>query len=153
MSNLHHLDIEGCVYFITSCTEERQTIFSVESCAQVVMDSFLFGRSNLWYYLLGFVVMPNHVHLAIAPRYRKIPWIMQGLKGYTARRINMMINSKGRLWQSGYHDFILNDIPKIKRKLVYIEENPVRLGLVSRATDYKFSSAGRYELLDLAYLA
>jgi putative transposase len=152
MSNLHHLDIEGCAYFITACTEEKLKVFLDESFARVVMDSFFFGKNDLWYYLLGFVVMPDHFHLAIIPRSRKIPSIMHGLKGYTARRINAMMNSKGKLWQSGYYDIVLDDIEKINQKLIYIEANPVRLGLVLNATDYKFSSAGKYELLDLACL-
>jgi len=153
MSNLKHLDVENCVYFITSCIQERHRVFASATYAQIVMDSIVYGRENHWYYLLGFVVMPSHIHLAIVPTDRKVPDIIKGIKGFTSREINKLRDIKGKLWQDGYRDFAMDNRKAIIQKLLYIEENPVRAFLVVKPEDYPFSSAGRRDLLDLSYLS
>ena len=152
MANLKHLYLEGLVYFITTCTNERKKIFSDAKYAQMVVDAIQFGRERNWFLLLGFVVMPDHIHIAVVPQQRKISDIVRGIKGFTARKINDLMNKKGKLWQKGYRDFVMDDIEAINQKLRYIEENPVRAGLVNDVKKYSFSSAGKYDRLDLKYL-
>ena len=66
---------------------------------------------------------------------------MKSLKGYSARRINIKLGDRGSVWQSGFYDYILDSEEKILRRMLYIEENPVRQGLVENAEDYEYSSA------------
>jgi REP element-mobilizing transposase RayT len=153
VADLKHIDLEGLVYFVTTSTNKREKIFSNAKFAQVVVDAFQFGRKRDWFLLLGFVVMPDHIHIAVVPQKRKIPEIAKGIKGYTARKINNLMNKKGRLWQKGYRDFVMDDMEAINQKLRYIEENPVRAGLAYDMKAYPFSSAGKYDQLDLEYLA
>ncbi len=115
----------------------------------MMMDAIYYGRDNKWYFLFGFVVMPDHTHLLISPREKKVPGIMRGLKGYTARIINDQTNTIGPMWQEGHIDFPINIRGMAEQKLVYIEKNPVRAKLVKSAEDYLFSSAGRHDKLDL----
>jgi putative transposase len=153
MSNLRHLKVEGCVYFITTCAYEYEKIFSNLKYARIVMDAIMHGKNQGWYDLLGFVIMPNHVRLAIVPVKRSVPAIMQGIKGFSSRKINEMRNARGKLWQDGYRDFLIDNKKVIYQKLCYIEENPVRAGIAKNPIDYPFSSAGKYETLDLSYLS
>jgi hypothetical protein len=78
---------------------------------------------------------------------------MQGIKGYSSKAINKIIRNRGKLWQQGYRDFVMDDLRAIYRKLIYIENNPVRAGLVKNPIDYRFSSAGKNNQLDLEYLS
>ena len=94
----------------------------------------------------------DHIHIAVVPQGRKIPEIVKGIKGCTARKINDLMNRKGKLWQKGYRDFVMDNIEAINQKLRYIEENPVRAGLAKDVKNYPFSSAGKYDQLDLEYL-
>jgi putative transposase len=152
MANPKHMDFKGLVYFVTTNTNEWEQIFSNAKFARIVVDAFQFGRGQNWFLLLGFVVMPDHIHIAIVPQKRKIPEIVKGIKGYTARKINDLMNKKGKLWQKGYRDFVMDDIEAINQKLRYIEENPLRAGLTNDFKSYPFSSAGKYDQLDLEYL-
>jgi REP element-mobilizing transposase RayT len=147
------MDLEGLVYFVNTRTNEREKIFSNAKFARIVVDAFQFGRDQNWFLLLGFVVMPDHIHVAVVPQKRKIPEIVRGIKGFTTRKINDLMNKKGKLWQKGYRDFVMDDLEAINQKLRYIEENPVRAGLTKDVKKYPFSSAGKYEQLDLEYLA
>ena len=53
------------------------------------------------------------------------------------------------LWQEGFYDYILDTEGKLLTKIKYIEENPVRAGLVSEAEFYRYSSAHKQNSVDL----
>ena len=50
-----------------------------------------------------------------------------------------------RFWTPKYHAFEIFTRRKLEEKLHYLHLNPVRGGLVERATDWKWSSARWYE--------
>jgi putative transposase len=152
MNKIKHLDLEGHVYFITTCTFERERLFISDDFARTVIDTIIFGKSENWYYLLGYVVMPDHLHLLIAPKNRKVPAIMMSIKGYTSRKINALSMRSGKIWQDGYIDFPMNKRDAVIEKINYIEQNPIRAGLVSDFDDYPYSSALNHDILDWEYL-
>ena len=77
--------------------------------------------------------------------------------GRYAQYFNALYGRTGHLWQNRYFACPLADT-HLWRAIVYVETNPVRAGLVERAEDYRWSSAGAHEqgsdqtgLLDLAW--
>ena len=52
--------------------------------------------------------------------------------------INRTFDSEGSAWKDRFFSRIIEDLTDLVRVFVYIEENPVRAGLVKRATDYPF---------------
>ncbi|MCA9085259.1 MAG: hypothetical protein KDA81_14440 [Planctomycetaceae bacterium] len=50
-----------------------------------------------------------------------------------------------RLWTPKYYAFQVYSREKVEEKLRYMHMNPVRAGLVAKATDWKWSSARWYE--------
>jgi REP element-mobilizing transposase RayT len=120
--------------------------------------------------LLGFVVMPDHLHVALSPcEGWTLAQVMHSLNRYTSRRIHLLEDrlenvgtdcireqKASRLktaptsarhshsdafWQDGYHDSMLRDRQDFDHRLEYMHDNPRRLGLVTRAEDYLFSTA------------
>jgi len=86
--------------------------------------------------------MPNHVHLLITPSI-PLPRLTKSLKGITAKRANAMLTLTGSsFWQEESYDHLLRNTHEFKKIRSYIEENPVRAGLVSGPSDYRWSSAG-----------
>ena len=58
--------------------------------------------------LFAWCVMPDHVHLLLTPLYSwNLSKILQGIKGYTSREINKLLNRKGSFWQDERADKIL----------------------------------------------
>jgi REP element-mobilizing transposase RayT len=112
--------------------------------ASLVVEAILEGRDPLGHYdLHAFVVMANHVHLLITPAV-PVPGLLQRLKGTTARRANQMLSLTGRaFWQEESFDRWVRDEREFQRIRAYIEENPVRAGLVTAPEDYPWSSAWR----------
>jgi putative transposase len=96
--------------------------------------------------------------------------IMQGIKGSAARRIIDLVkgssehplrlrrepmlsstpkyvhkqNLRYRLWQPGFYDFNIYSEEKLRGKLDYMHDNPVRAGLAPEPAKYRWSSYRDY---------
>src|SRR5438128_303744 len=69
---------------------------------------------------------------------------LQTLKGYTAREANRLLGRTGQpFWQAESYDHAVRDDRESDRIKGYIENNPVKAGLVANAEDYLWSSADR----------
>jgi putative transposase len=112
--------------------------------AQMAVDSIRYGAQHLQCYdLQAFVVMANHVHLLVRPRASPSRFL-QTLKGYTAREANRLLGRTGQpFWQGESYDHSVRDDRESDRIKAYIENNPVKAGLVANAEDYLWSSADR----------
>lgn len=121
---------------VTTVPLNREPIFKESIAADMVLEAILFGRRRRWYYLLYFVIMPDHTHLIIIPRDKNISECMKSIKGFSARRINSVLDRKGSIWQNGFYGYILDSEEKVLSRMRYIEDNPVRKGMVTRPEGY-----------------
>ena len=92
---------------------------------------------EVWAYCL----MDNHVHLVVVPRQEETLALAIGEthKEYT-RRINFRENWRGYLWEGRFKSFIVDE-KYLYSAIRYVERNPVRAKMVSKAEDYEWSSA------------
>jgi type I restriction enzyme R subunit/putative DNA methylase len=68
--------------------------------------------------------------------------LLKSLKGFTARQANRLLGRIGQpFWQKESYDHWVRSETEWNRIAGYIEENPVKAGLVARAEDYPWSSA------------
>ena len=110
--------------------------------AEMVVEAIQYNADILRHYLLhAFVVMPNHVHLLVTPLV-EVARMTKSLKGITAKKANAMLTLTGRpFWQEESYDHLVRHEREFGRIRCYIEENPVRAGLVRQACEYRWSSA------------
>lgn len=109
--------------------------------ARIVVDSIDRGVVLGHYELGAYVVMANHVHLLIRPRIAP-ERILKSLKGATARWANRALGRTGEpFWQKESYDHWVRNPGEFNRIRRYIEQNPVKAGLVSNAEEYLWSSA------------
>jgi len=151
MSRLHHIDIAGYPYMVTTVTAGRIPVLAEPAHAQIVMDGVLHGRAMGWWKLIAFVVMPNHFHMIIVPTQKHVSGCVKAVKGYSARLINARLQRHGALWQAGFFDYVLDTEEKIISRIDYIEGNPVRRGLTARPEEYIFSSASCVGKMDRVF--
>ena len=112
-----------------------------ENIARLVADAIHYGERELAHYqLYAWVIMPNHVHILlplVAPSK-----LFHSLKGFTARGANLMLRRAGApFWQRESYDRWIRDDRERERVQAYIEDNPVKAGLVAQCRDYRWSSA------------
>ena len=93
------------------------------------------------YDLFAWVIMSNHVHLVLRPHDR-LSEIMRWLKTATAVRANRLLGRTGGVfWQREYFDHWIRTEKEIAAVVRYVEENPVKAGLVACAEEWRWSSA------------
>jgi putative transposase len=100
--------------------------------------------------------MTNHVHLVAVPSTDDgLQRVLKPLHMRYAQRINRSRGWKGHLWQGRFFSSPLDEA-YLWAAVRYVERNPVRAEMVSRAEDYRWSNAAAHcgkqldSLLDLA---
>jgi REP element-mobilizing transposase RayT len=85
--------------------------------------------------------MPNHVHLLVTPTI-PLPKLTHSLKSFTATQANQILHQTGSpFWQQETYDHLVRTQPSFEKIKRYIENNPVKAGLVKNREDYPYSSA------------
>jgi len=89
----------------------------------------------------AYVLMPNHIHLLVTPRTaRSLPRLLQSLGRRHTRQVNADRGLEGARWEGRYRAAPIEAGPNLLACMLYIEGNPVRAGLASRAGAYPWSS-------------
>jgi REP element-mobilizing transposase RayT len=109
--------------------------------ATIVEDALLFFDGAL-YKMLHWVIMPNHVH-ALFQTKPGFPLgnLMHSWKSYSAKAANKVLGRVGDFWQPDYFDRFMRNEKHYYDTAAYIENNPVKAGLVSLPEEWKSSSA------------
>jgi len=141
MARLARLVIPGVPHHVTQRGNRRQRTFFCEedySAYLKLMAQWCAERGvAIWAYCL----MPNHVHLIAVPQSEDAlsRAIGEAHRRYT-RRINFREKWRGYLWQGRFASFVMDESYLVAAAR-YVELNPVRAGLVSRAEDWRWGSA------------
>lgn len=88
-----------------------------------------------------FVIMPDHVHILMTvPGALSIEKAMQLIKGGFSFRAKRELGFGGEIWQRGYSDVQILNEPSFRKHREYIDQNPIKAGLVQSAGEYPFGS-------------
>jgi len=117
-------------------------------------------RQRYGFVLVGYVVMPEHIHLLISEPERGTPsTVMQVLKQRYARRVmrkkpwkkkpsaaqgELWPDKEEHIWQRRFYDFNVWSARKRIEKLRYMHRNPVKRGLVLEPDQWEWSSFRSY---------
>ncbi len=93
--------------------------------------------------MLAYCLMPNHFHLVVRPHGdRDLSRWMHWLLTTHVRRYLKYYSHTGHVWQGRFKAFAAQDDDHLITVGRYVERNPVRAGLVTRAEDWPWSSFG-----------
>jgi len=120
-------------YFVTSVTGQRRHLFRVEKNANLLIDVMQRHRTQSRFALHAFVVMPDHIHLILTPSPSvSLEKAMQFIKG----GFSFDLKRKLDVWLPGSNKSQIRTAEKFDACKFYIEQNPVRKGLVEQADMY-----------------
>ena len=155
-------------HFITSTVVDWIDIFTRQVYRDIVIESLEYCIDHKGMILYGYVIMSNHMHLIIQSEHGKLSDLIRDFKKFTAKnilekiqnspesrrewmleRFRLAIQSHSRnkeyqFWQYGNHAEEIYSNEFMWSKLDYIHLNPVKAGLVAKASDYIYSSASNY---------
>ncbi len=158
MTRMHHYDNLGTARFITFSCHDRRALLVADERIESFLEELKNARQKYLFKLLGYVVMPNHVHLVIYPSDDiKIGSVIGEIKSRAARRIGAILKSQGRynrdmvsvnrdgshrfvLWKRRCYDHNCRTPDTVREKIRYCHMNPVKAGLVADAAEWPWSS-------------
>lgn len=128
----------GDLHFVTFSCYRRQP-FLTPTRRRLFEYALEQARIKYGFYIVAYVVMPEHVHLLLSePARSGLATAIQAMKQSVARRVG------GRFWQLRYHDFNVWTRPKLIEKRRYAHRNPVARGLVASPEQWEWSSFRHY---------
>jgi putative transposase len=120
----------------------RAEVFHAEGDYQAFVTVLKEASERVPMRMLAYCVMPNHFHLALWPyRDGDLSRWMQWLLTAPVRRYHRWHESSGHVWQGRFKAFPIEQDGHLLTVLRYVERNPVRAGLVTRAEEWRWSSA------------
>ena len=126
---------KSIIYFVTMCVKNRHS--GVLANARVFEASkTTIEQLRKWRVLAG-VIMPDHAHWIVSPigdRARSVGDFSNGFK----RVLRKTLGSQPWEWQRGCFDRLLRSDENLHSKWIYVQDNPVRQGLVQRAQDWPY---------------
>ena len=150
---------QGDIHFVTFSCYHRRPFLGTPAARDIFLKTLDEVRRRHAFCLIGFVLMPEHVHLLIAePRQGNPSVVLQVLKQKASRALRK--NQKGtaeainlgaappddaHFWQRRFYDFNVWSEKKLREKLDYMHANPLKRKLVSHARDWPWSSWSHYE--------
>jgi len=109
--------------------------------ARIVEDALLHFDGER-YRLIAWAVMPNHVHALIEPiAGHGLGSIVSSWKRFSARMANRVLGHIGPFWQNDYWDTYIRNERHFESTISYIENNPVKAGLVRQPADWPWGHA------------
>lgn len=163
LMKLKHYDHDGRARFITFSTHHRLPLLTNKRYREIVIDAIRRAREAHKFRLLGYVIMPEHVHLVIVPgleahvgeivgeiKMRSASAILELIKASGQRvspRLTVFRNGieKSVLWQRRCYDRNCRSDEEVWEKLNYCHNNPVKRGLVSGPEKWVWSSFRWYQ--------
>jgi putative transposase len=150
---------QSVIYFVTICVANRRHVLANETA--FVAFQHAAARLRDWTVLAG-IIMPDHLHVIVAPtedREAKVGNFSAAIKRWMRREMQETGGADGKRsacptietrsapqwrWQPGCFDRLLRSDESLHDKWLYVQENPVRAGLVKRWEDWPY----RYEFND-----
>src|SRR5215467_1330420 len=159
-SGLHRTYGAHHLHFITCSCYRRLPFLNTPRSRDCVLKILEKTRQRYRFVVIGYVVMPEHIHLLVSePEVGTPSTVMQVLKQRTARallpkakrrdpRKRELLEEQTRraFWQARFYDFNVWTAKKRVEKLRYMHRNPVKRGLVQSPEQWRWSSYRHYRL-------
>ena len=164
LRNRNDFLVENC-FFLTTSSWNFLQVFISDSYFRILADSLKFVANKYEADYLGYVLMPNHLHIIVYfKKENQLSNLMRDFKKFTSVEIRRLVENEGRsellqklryshreqklkIWQDRFDDVCIRSRKVLETKLNYIHGNPLQenWNLVSSPEQYTYSSAGFYE--------
>lgn len=144
MARPPRIDIAGALYHVIARGNQRRPIFRDAGDYRRYLALLARYQERHGFTLYAYVLMPNHLHLLLAPGRRALAKTMQGLQQTYTRHFNQRHRLVGHCFQGRYKAILCQGDAYLLELVRYLHLNPVRAGLTPRAERYAWSSHPLY---------
>lgn len=166
---MSHTIKTNSVYYLTLTVVEWADVFTRKENRDIIIDSFRHCIKHKGLNVYAYCIMSNHIHMVVNCKEPfQLKDTIRDFKKHTAKENLKLINTnkesrriwlldlfesnamkskkhkRYKFWKGGNHAIELIKPNFTWQKIEYIHQNPVKAGLVSKATDWIYSSALNY---------
>lgn len=155
----------GNLFFVTSSVVGFVKIFKLKSLCNIMIDNLNYYQNRGDFTIIAYVVMLDHFHLVIKiNKGLTVSQCIGNFKRVTSGRITSELERTGndrllsslrkgammeptkdsKVWEYRFDSFVITNENTLRQKIEYIHNNPVKAGLVSGPTEWRYSSARNY---------
>ena len=135
----------GCYAHVISRSIAKQKIFEDNKEFLFFGKLLLRAKKEFRFSIYHYCLMHTHFHLIVSME--SVEAFSDGMKrvkwDYT-RHFNRARKRRGPLWQNRFKSLLIENEAYLYACGLYIEQNPVRAGIVDTAEDWKYSSKQHY---------
>lgn len=146
MPRMNRVAVGDTVYHVLNRANGRVQIFYTDADYKHFESLLLEGVALVGMRLLSYCIMPNHWHLVLYPRSdgdmsQFMRWVTT--THVRQRRTKTKSIGEGHLYQGTFKSFPIETDQHLTTVIRYVEQNPLRAKLVTRAEDWQWSSLYR----------
>lgn len=141
MTRIARKELGGGLAHITCRAIRRLPLFVTERDAYALLDLVdHVTREIAEWQVLSYCLMPNHVHYVVDADVPQLSLALQRINGLYAQRFNREHGFRGHLFQGRFHSKPVKAESHLPGSIRYVEMNPVRAGLCTHPSQWRWSS-------------
>lgn len=116
-------------------------MFTDDADRQVYLDRLRMCAREHKLDILAYCLMDNHIHLVVVPRAEdSLSMALRRTHSFYSRYLNAKTGRAGHVWQNRFYSCPIEK-EMVSQVVKYVEQNPVRVGVVKRAEKFDWCSA------------
>lgn len=147
LRRLSKVFVDDPAYFVTTTTKSRRKVLDNPAAHRILREEWENALERHGWAIGSYIVMPDHVHFFCKPTHEaaKLSELMQHWKQWTSKRIKKELKLDEPVWQAEFFDHLLRSQESYSEKWNYVEQNPVRAGLVEQAGNWPYAGFIHYK--------
>jgi putative transposase len=144
MPHISRIVVPGVPFHVVQRGNHRDDVFLSDLDRRVFLQLLEKYSQRYRLRILGYCLMSNHYHVVCEPEDpASMAWTFRLTNHSYSRWLHVQKAQTGQLWQGRYRSCAL-DNRHLWNALCYVEQNPVRAGMVSNALAWPWSSAATH---------
>ncbi len=144
MARHARIDLPNFWYHVVVKGNNGMKIFRHDSDKRYFLKILYSLLSEYDIILSSFCLMNNHIHLILLRQSISLYKFMHRLLTKYALYFNTKYKRKGHLFNERFYSSIILKERHLIKSVIYVNQNPVKAGIVEKSIDYEFSSAKFY---------
>lgn len=135
------IHLPDLIYHVLNRGNNRQVVFAEEKDYLHYLEILKKYKLKFNFKIFAYCLMANHIHLVIkTSKQGTISDIMKAVTIAHTRYYHHKYHASGHIWQGRFKSPIVSDDEYLLTLMRYIEQNPLRAGMVEQPDKYPFSS-------------
>lgn len=136
---------EGCYAHVISRSIRKMKLFHKDDDFEVFYKLILKTKKQAGYKIFHYCVMQTHFHMIVSiPSIREFSAAMQYLKSQYSLYFHKKYRLSGPIWRDRFRALLIENEGYMRICGEYIENNPLKAGIVKKAEEWRHSSYRHY---------